>query len=382
MPEKMSKFPVRPATVDEVPNHPVGVSRPTGHIDDTGPECSVSTLNRDREFDEIAGDWDNLLTDSDGTIYQTFEWQRTWWKYHSVGRDLQILLIREKEKLIGIFPFCRRRKKLLGIPLARHIEFIGVGLSDYLAPIILRGMEHRAMSAFFEHLKRTRGEWDVLDLEDISDEMQVFTLIPEYMKRTGFPVYMYQGNVCPKISLPGLGEIGTKAFSSSGHNVKRKFKRIRTTFDTRVELIRDETQDIEKAIEDFSGLHGRRWKGFGFPSAFDDPAHRAFHVEVCTKFARRDWLRIFFMAVNGTKVATSFGFNFRSVIYMYQSNADGAEEVMKCSPGTLIRAVAMENGIREGMRVFDFMRGDETYKYTEGASIETKNYLIRASSTR
>jgi hypothetical protein len=79
-------------------------------------------------------------------------------------------------------------------------------------------------------------------------------------------------------------------------------------------------------------------------------------------------------------VSVSYGFNYRRRIYMYQSNAHASEDVMKCSTGSIIRKVAMVGGIEEGMEVFDYLRGDEVYKYKEWKASETKNYLIRAAS--
>jgi CelD/BcsL family acetyltransferase involved in cellulose biosynthesis len=40
----------------------------------------------------------------------------------------------------------------------------------------------------------------------------------------------------------------------------------------------------------------------------------------------------------------------------------------------------MAEGIAEGMRVFDFLRGDEEYKYREWGAVDSRNWLFRVRS--
>ena len=353
-------------------------SRPA---DPNAPPCAVRILRTDAEFDALEPVWNGLLQKSDASVFQSFEWQRTWWKYFHGDLKLHILLFERDGELVGIAPLCTERKKLLGIPVATRLNFIGVGLSDYLWPIVLKDREETVMASFAAYLASTQQEWDVFDLEDVNESAGCFRLLPECLASSGLPVYRYQGNVCPRIPLPPTSEeFMANLGSTASYNLKRKFKRLRSNFTSETELIRSESDGIENAIDDFSLIHGGRWKSQGHPSAFDDPHHRAFHVEICRKFARRDWLRIFFLKVNGERVAVNFSFNYRATIYMYQSNAHGPEDVMKCSPGLLVRSVAMVEGINEGMRVFDFMRGNEAYKYREWDARDSKNWLLRSSS--
>jgi hypothetical protein len=52
---------------------------------------------------------------------------------------------------------------------------------------------------------------------------------------------------------------------------------------------------------------------------------------------------------------------------------------MKQSPGLLLRSIAIKRGIAEGMKVFDFLRGDEMYKYLEWKSSTSRNWLFRCT---
>ncbi len=344
-------------------------------------EYSVRVIGTGAQFDDLAEAWTDLLGRADATVFQTYEWQRTWWKYFGNRRDLYIVLFERHGKPEGIVPLFREWVKLLGIPVARHLKFIGSGLSDYLAPIAQRGCEAAVADALARHLAEHRGGWDVFDLEDLSEGSPYLEPLPSSLEGARLPVYRYQGTVCPAIDLPGsMDELMRSLGSNASYNLKRKKRKLQSNFTSEIELVRDESDDIAGAISDFASIHGERWKSQGHPSAFDDEKHREFHVEVSRGLARRGYLRIYFLKVDGKRVAVNLNFNFRSVIYMYQGNAHGPEDVMKCSPGLLIAAAAIEAGIGEGMRVYDFMRGDETYKYREWNAVDRKNWLIRSSS--
>jgi len=62
---------------------------------------------------------------------------------------------------------------------------------------------------------------------------------------------------------------------------------------------------------------------------------------------------------------------------MYQSNVFGPPEVMKQSPGFLVKMYAIERGIAEGMRVYDMLRGDESYKTDHFKGVNVSNWSIR-----
>ncbi|MBI1806225.1 MAG: GNAT family N-acetyltransferase [Ignavibacteria bacterium] len=342
----------------------------------------VRLITSNAEFDALEEEWNTLLGHTDTSVFQTFEWLRTWWKYFAKPNyRLHIIVFIYEQRIVGIAPLFIERQRVLGLRIFSRLQFIGRGLSDYVDCIIQPGFEQIVLNAFAHYLNANSKQWDVFDVEDVNERSPLVKIFPDMLRNHGINVYQYQGNVCPYINLPTSSEMLLPSLGpTTSYNFKRKFKRLQQGFKAEVETYKEETDDIQRAVAEFSHIHGGRWKSQGYPSAFDDEKHRAFHVEFSCKFARRGWLRIFFLKVNDLPVAVSYSFNYNKRIYMYQSNAHGTDDVMKCSPGFLVRSIAMVDGIEEGMRVFDFLRGDETYKYKEWKAIDSKNYLIRASS--
>jgi CelD/BcsL family acetyltransferase involved in cellulose biosynthesis len=365
-------------------DHRAGVQDPQ-----TGKHSGLKEMNYDirivetsAEFDALEEEWNGLLGQTNVTIFQTFEWVRTWWKYFNYPTDkLHILVFTVENRLVGIAPLYKEHLRIGGIRLATHLQYIGNSLSDYADFIILPGFEQGVYSAFARHLISTARDWDIFDIEDVNETSSLCHFLPGVLENNKLALYRYQGNVCPQLVLPSPEEIKAKGSGpATNYNFRRKMKKLQGSYNAEVQVIRDASDDIEKGIDDFSKLHGDRWKSLGHPSAFDDPYFREFHVEFSRKFAQRGWLKIFFLKIDGRPIAVSYDFNYNHHIYMYHSNAHGSDDIMKCSPGFLIRSLAMAEGIEEGMCVFDFLRGDEPYKYKEWNAVDSKNYLFRSTS--
>jgi CelD/BcsL family acetyltransferase involved in cellulose biosynthesis len=344
-------------------------------------ECAVTVAETEAEFDVLEKPWNDLIEKCDASVFQTFEWQRTWWKYFCHGRRLRILIFKQGERLIGIAPMFLEDITLAGIRIATRLQFVGAELSDYLQFIIAGDKETVVFRAFVGYLQTTSGEWDVLDLRDLSEGSLLLRGLPAVLDASRFRVYTATRAVCPRVVLPGSWEEFVSGLNANmRHNLKRKKMRMEKEFIAEVEIFRNGDDDIRMAIDEFVALHTHRWKSLGYPSAFDLPEWAGFHLEVAQKFARRGWLRMFFLKVDGTRVATSFDFNFHNHIYVYLSHAHGPEEIMKFSPGFQLRCEAIHRGIAEGMKVYDYLRGNEKYKYQEFKCESKQNWLIRTGS--
>lgn len=71
------------------------------------------------------------------------------------------------------------------------------------------------------------------------------------------------------------------------------------------------------------------------------------------------------MTVAGSPVAAAFSFVEPEALYLY--NSAYAEDASDASPGIVLLALMIERSIDEGLQRFDFLKGDEPYKYRLGA---------------
>jgi len=74
--------------------------------------------------------------------------------------------------------------------------------------------------------------------------------------------------------------------------------------------------------------------------------------------------KTFFMELDGIRVAAAICFDWEGNLYLYNSGYDHAFSHL--SVGLLLKALCIREAIITGKAVFDFLRGDEPYKYDLG----------------
>ena len=372
----------RRTTVNVIPGSPdihhplqaIGGDRQPGN-DGT---CTVSAVSTLSALETLETTWNVLLAESEATVFQTFEWVRSWWTHYGGGRSLHCLVFECDGSVVGIAPLFCEQIKLMHLRIARRLLFIGWPESDYNDMIIRRGSEELVLRAFASHLAATADQWDVLDMEDVPQESVLAKVLPGMLQQQGIEAYIMPGTVCPQIELPSSFELFLQGLGpNTRYNIKRKKARLMARCRVDERVLRNEADDIDSGVKQFITVHGNRWKNLGFPSAYDEECHRGFLLDVARRFARRGWLRIFLLSADGQPVAASIEFNYRRRMYMYQSNAYGPEHVMRNSPGLLVKVTAIEQGIAEEMQVYDLLRGTEAYKYDQFKATQKHNWTMR-----
>jgi CelD/BcsL family acetyltransferase involved in cellulose biosynthesis len=104
---------------------------------------------------------------------------------------------------------------------------------------------------------------------------------------------------------------------------------------------------------------------------FMTPEMRGFFHEAAQRMWNAGYLRLGFLTLNGEKAAALFAFEYDRRFLLYNSGYD-PEAYAQLSPGWVLLAYAIQYAIAAGCRVFDFMQGDEEYKYRFGS----KNYDV------
>jgi CelD/BcsL family acetyltransferase involved in cellulose biosynthesis len=77
------------------------------------------------------------------------------------------------------------------------------------------------------------------------------------------------------------------------------------------------------------------------------------------------WLRLDLLEIAGRDVAATFGFELDGVFYLYNSAYE--PDAARVSPGLVLVSELVKRAIEEELKVFDFLRGPERYKYQLGS---------------
>jgi CelD/BcsL family acetyltransferase involved in cellulose biosynthesis len=88
-------------------------------------------------------------------------------------------------------------------------------------------------------------------------------------------------------------------------------------------------------------------------------------------------LHLAFLEFDGEKAAGHMSFDYLGRLWAYNSGIN--PKFIELSPGWVLLGLELEWANQHGYSEYDFMRGDETYKYRFGAIDRT---VVRLSLTR
>jgi CelD/BcsL family acetyltransferase involved in cellulose biosynthesis len=250
-------------------------------------------------------------------------------------------------------------------------------------PDDLPAAAHALACALAARPDRAHGEtdWDVVDLRRLrSDDPALSALANAFAaaaEREGWQLTREQEDVCPVVELPAgaswddyLATLDKK----DRHEIRRKIRRAEAAGVARFELIRPDPA----AIDGFIALHQSRWGEQGlFPETEGGVRSRRFlHrlAELELQESDGGQLQLGRYSVGGRVIFQGLGFDDGETCYFYNAGMDPAAREL--SPGVTGTAAYLRDRLEAGRRRFDFLRGDEPYKYEWGARDEPVERLL------
>lgn len=322
----------------------------------------ISIFHDESGFDQLAPEWDELVRDSHAnSIFMTHMWQTAWWRHLGEG-ELLILAVREENGVLaGLTPLFR-------IPHrgSEVLSTVGcVDVSDYLDWIIRQGTEKRVMAALLDALEsELADEWRILDLCNVPEGSPTLELIPDLARERGWDVENLIDDVVPLFFLPASWEAYEQMLPGKARReLRRKLRRAGPYSGVDWYIVGPE-HDLGHEIESFLELLGMSRPD---KANFMDARNRAFFHAVGHAAHAEGYLQLAFLTMNGRRVATYMNFAYDNRIMVYNSGIDPA--AYRISPGIVLMAHLIRHAIEEGRyEIFDFLRGDEAYKYQLGGS--------------
>lgn len=312
-------------------------------------------------FDALRDQWNDLLARSrSNTLFLTWQWQTTWWRCLGQG-DLYLLAWFEAGRLVGLAPLY-----LHDDDGQRRFDLVGcVDVSDYLDLIVEPGREEAIYGALLDWLaSEACPPWDATGLCNLPGQSATHRRLPELAADRAWQAVTTLEDVCPLILLPGSFEeyLQTILSKKQRHEVRRKLRRIEEEAAVRWYSV-DATSTLSQEIDAFVRLHRlSKQEKHGFMTDEMETFFRA----IIQTLHEAGWLYLAFIEVNGAKAAAMLSFIYDSRLLVYNSGYDPASYA-ELSPGIVLTTRIIEDAIGRGLRVFDFLQGNEVYKYRFGA---------------
>lgn len=319
-------------------------------------------------FTALAGEWNRLLQRSRANVFfLTYEWQTTWWEALGTG-DLWIIAFRtpDTDELVGIAPLYLTERKSGADAGKRVFTLVGcIEVSDYLDLIMAQGWETPVYTELLAWLHSPEAPaWDLVDLCNLPEASFTYTVLPPLAEAAGHTVLVKQEDVAPQFALPLHYEtyLQEQVDKKQRHEIRRKQRRAEREAEIGFYIVGKE-HSLEAEVDDFVALQRASRED---KADFMTPAMRRFFGAVARRMLDAGYLRLCFLTINEEKAASLYAFEFDRKFLLYNSGYD-PDAHAQLSPGWVILAYSIQYAIAAGCRVFDFMQGDEEYKYRFGS---------------
>ena len=334
---------------------------------------------------EIAGDvaamnamrheWTGLFAKAGPCPFLSWDWLTTWYRSFGGGSTPFILKAYRDKSLIGILPLRRIAKRVPGIGVTQ-LALLGDdhGGADYL-DVIANALDRTAVTdAFVSYLLNEKAGADAIILNNLAASSPLRESLraaagtsDQYFERDGF--------VCPQIDLSS-GWSGILASCRRSSNFKRRLKQLERMEGFEFRSV-SEAASLTAAFERFIELHNKRWAGRGGSDLSGGPHLLGFHQALINQMAGSGLLRFDELWVQGKCVASIYGFDNGYSFYYFNAGYDPAWAPQ--SVGLVLTGLSIKATCERGCHTYDFLRGDEAYKFDWANRSET---LVKACLVR
>ena len=333
----------------------------------------LTVYTQDNLFQDLRNEWNELLERSSANrIFSTWEWQSIWWQSYHPGKLWVITCRDDAERLIGIAPWFVEQHPQYG----RVVRSIGcVEVTDYLDLIVDREHTAPVFAALAAFAAQHSSEFDVIDLCNLPQESLGYQQFPDALRQQGFTVTIKEQEVCPIIQLPADWETYLEMLDKKQrHEVRRKLRRAEGSEERVDWYIVGTEHDLPSEVDRF--LHLMAASQIDKATFLQDPQNMDFFRKVVPVVYERNWLQLSFLTINGEPTATYMNFTYQNAVLVYNSGLR-VDAHSNLSPGIVLLAHNIRYAIENNFRAFDFLRGNEIYKYRMGGQ-DTHIYMLRA----
>lgn len=306
-------------------------------------------------FETIWSDWERILpTCVADSVFITPWWQKVWWDNFGQGSRLWIQSVRDEDRVLGVAPLMDRE----GV-----MTFVGEkDLSDYFDFPVLEGNEKAFFSALCDHLADPNLDWKLLDLPSLREDSPTLEYLPALAEQRGMKVEIEKEATTPVARLPGTwDEYLAGLRKKDRHELRRKLRRLERA-DSPHQYMCVTAETLADCMADFFRLLRASSEE---KAEFLTPGREKFFVDIAQELSRRDQFKLYFLEVSGERVACCICFDYGESFLLYNSGYDPSYSQL--SVGLLNKAFSIQTAIEAGRQTFNFLKGDDRYKYDLGA---------------
>lgn len=318
----------------------------------------IHRVERLEEFASLRDSWNALLhPENPRAVFLSHEWMTAWFAAFGAGRSPYVLVASQGSNMRGILPLCAGRDRMAGLP-ARRLDLMANGHSPAADLIAAPGFEAAAAAAFANALLEGDLDWDVATCAEVPTGAAVDAVFD------AFPAGLRLASVqrqSPYIRVAGPYDAYRSALSKNFQRTLRNNRnRIARAGTPEIEMF-STPETITARLDDLFAIGERSWQGEARSAVGSTPENRQFYGALVRELAPYGVLRLFFLKLDGRRVAFEFHVRSAGVEFGLKTGFDRAFEA--AGAGTFLDQSIVEALFAEGrVHEYDLLGNADPYK--------------------
>jgi CelD/BcsL family acetyltransferase involved in cellulose biosynthesis len=321
----------------------------------------IEVVSTKQAFFSLADQWNSLLKKSStDQVYLTHEWFHCWWNAFGNDKRPLILIIKEKDQVIGIAPLLVTTVNYRNVFKIKEVDFWVNEVSPRIDFICHSGDERMVIEAIIEYLLKNTQIWDVFKFAKIPENSIMLDILRKILSDRQVTFKIDKSVQSPFLNINTDWETyyasRTPKFRKG---LRNKINRIQKQGACQIEKICDPEKLIEMlpVIYDISS---RSWKQHVNTSFSTDKKQTLFYRELTEIGGDQGWINIWLLKYSGEYIAFEYHLVYGETIHVLRGDYDEAFKTI--SPGSCLEYYIIKHHFDEAKAIeYDFC-GDN-YQY-------------------
>lgn len=280
-------------------------------------------------------------------------WLDVWRQYFGRGTDTHLFVVKQDDVVLGIAPLTIMGDTAYLVSDADLIDY-----SDF---IVAPSREREFHSTLFDHLAKEGVSR--LYAARVRADSTAASCLGASLGSLGIDVSCNPVDVVHEMDLPDTWEGYLELLSGrERHEMRRKLRRLEGAGRVGLRVVEDK-EEVSATMDTFITLFrsNRREK-----AEFMAGDVETFFRSLAVGTAEAGLLKLLFLDLNETPVASVMCFDYQSSVYLYNNGFDRRFGAL--SVGLLSKVFSIRESIKRGRKKYNFLRGGEAYKVRLGGS--------------
>lgn len=341
----------------------------------------VDAIDDYDSFLALKDDWESVYADDpEAQFFLSWTWMTKW--LESAISEWVVVVVRDDDgRCVAILPLRVRAFPAKNGTLYTEIWMAAQGVADYVGFLCRPAAETRAIPAMADYVKTLR--WNSLNLRCFDASEARAKLWTDAFPRSEFKLKKatstnneegYDNAVCPYLTLPDDWDtyLDNQVSTNTRQKIRRFLRKVENGDDYRITVTSPET--LERDYEVLNKLWESKWgetKGEQVTQIFYKIRRKMLThcLEHDALFMPILWHHDEPLGALGSLVDPVK----KSMLFLIAGRDMNAKGVPS---GLVLHAYSIRYAINRGLQTYDFLRGNEPYKYSFGSKERVINYQV------